>query len=158
MISKTTEYALRAMVTLATSPDHALSSREIARRTQVPGNYLAKVLQNLVRHGLVSSQRGVNGGVLLSRPPGRITVLDIVTAVDPIMRITKCPLNLRSHGLSLCPLHRKLDQALSQAEQVFRSTTLEELVRPTASARERERPCEFPRAIPERPSRRPRRN
>lgn len=147
MISQTTEYALRAMVTLAKQPEQLWKTKEIAKLTQIPSNYLVKVLQNLVRHHLVTSQRGVNGGVTLARSADEITVLQIVNAVDPIARITKCSVNLKSHNLYLCPLHKKLDQVLSQVERVFASTTLEELIQPSRET-ESGKPCGFPFRAP----------
>ncbi len=128
MISQTTEYALRAMVILGKQPEKAWKTKEIATLTQVPTDYLSKVLQNLCRHKLVVSQRGINGGMAISKSPETVTILDIVNAVDPIPRIKKCPLNLKEHGLNLCPLHKKLDHALSLVEKVFQSTTLAELI------------------------------
>ena len=128
MISQTTEYALRAMVILGKQPERAWKTKDIAKLTQVPANYLSKVLQNLSRHKLVTSQRGINGGISIGKPTQTITILDIVNAVDPVLRIKKCPLNLKAHGLNLCPLHRKLDHALSLVEKVFQSTSLAELI------------------------------
>jgi Rrf2 family protein len=94
----------------------------------VPPAYLAKVLQALVKAGIVNSQRGIGGGVSLARDARKLTILDIVNAVDPIERIRSCPLDLATHGTKLCPLHRRLDAALAQVEQAFRSTTLAEVL------------------------------
>ena len=55
-------------------------------------------------------------------------MLDIVQAVDPIRRIETCPLKLASHGIRLCPLHRRLDDAIRTVEEAFRSTTFAELL------------------------------
>ncbi len=128
MISKTTEYALRAVVALAGADGQPMLSPHIAETTQVPQAYLSKVLQTLVRAGLVSSQRGQGGGFVLAKPPSDITVLDIVDAVDPIQRIESCPLSLESHSKSLCPLHRRLDEAIASIRASFGSTSLADLV------------------------------
>jgi Rrf2 family protein len=94
----------------------------------VPAGYLAKVLVSLSRGGIVRSQRGLHGGSVLARPAGDITVYDVVHAVDPIVRITTCPLGLENHGVNLCPLHRRLDQAIATVEEAFRASTISELV------------------------------
>jgi Rrf2 family protein len=134
MISQTVEYALRAMVHLATSAPQAQTTDEVAEATRVPKAYLSKVLQLLRRADLVHSQRGIGGGVTLARPPASITILDVVTAVDPIHRIRTCPLGLAAHGVRLCPLHRRLDQALATVEAAFGATTLAEILAdPSAS-------------------------
>ena len=146
MLSQTVEYALRAMVYLAGCNDDPQPTEQIAEKTKVPAPYLAKVLQNLTRKGLVRSQRGVKGGFLLAQPPEDITILDVVNAVDPIQRITTCPLELKGHGVRLCPLHFRMDRALALVEDAFRKSTLAEvLAEPTQS-----KPlCDFPANVVE---------
>lgn len=128
MISQTAEYALRAMVYLAQHSERSHTNRQIARVTRVPIGYLAKVLQNLSRAGLVLSRRGLGGGFILAKPAHEISLYEVVQAVDPISRITSCPLQLRSHREKLCPLHRRLDHAWELVERSFRSTTLGDLL------------------------------
>ena len=78
-----------------------------------------KVIQELVRAGVLRSQRGVKGGVSLVKRPDELTLLEVVNAVDPIKRITTCPLGLKAHGIHLCPLHARLDSALASVEEAF---------------------------------------
>lgn len=133
MFSQTVEYALRAIVYLAGHED-ARTTQQIAAVTKVPPAYLAKVLQNLSRHHLVKSQRGMHGGFALGKTPAELTIWEVVQAVEPIHRIRECPLELESHKTKLCPLHKKLDDALAQIEQAFTSTTIAEiLAEPTTS-------------------------
>lgn len=127
MLSQTAEYALRAMVALATSRE-ALTAQEIAVDSHVPPDYLSKVLSLLSRAGLVRSQRGRGGGFQAARPSAELTVLAVVSAVDPLRRIKTCPLGLVAHGENLCPLHRKLDDAVRSVEEAFAATTIESLV------------------------------
>jgi Rrf2 family protein len=134
MFSQTVEYALRAAVDLASRGGEPATTDEVARRTQVPVAYLAKILQGLARAGIVKSQRGVGGGVALAKAPEELTILEVVNAVDPIRRIRTCPLKLSSHGTRLCPLHRRVDDALATVERAFGGTTLAEvLAEPSAS-------------------------
>ena len=128
MLSQTAEYALRAMVCLADHRNQAMTNQRLAEITRVPVGYLHKVMQQLVRTGLVSSQRGLHGGFQLSRSAAEISVLDVVNAVDPVQRITTCPLGLKQHGKHLCPLHRKLDDAAAMIEKAFGSTTLADVL------------------------------
>ena len=127
MISQTNEYALRAMIHLAgLKPGDSVNSETIAVRTKVPQGYLSKILRDLVLVGLVKSQRGPNGGFCLARPASKTSILDIITAVDPIQRIHHCPLGNPAH-VKLCPLHQRLDDAFAQIERSLGETTLEEL-------------------------------
>ncbi len=128
MFSQTVEYALRAVVHLAQHAPHPQKTGDIAVATKVPSAYLAKVLQGLRAKEIVTMQRGVGGGVALARPAMELTILDVVNAVDPIQRITTCPLDLKSHGVKLCSLHRRMDNAIFEMEKAFQSTTLAELL------------------------------
>ena len=128
MFSRTLEYALRAMAHLAMREPEAVTAAKLAVVTKVPAPYLSKVLQQLRSHDLVLSQRGVGGGIRLARPAQQITILDVTEAVDPIRRIQSCPLDLPGHGSQLCPLHRRMDDAIGHIETTFRRSTLAELV------------------------------
>jgi Rrf2 family protein len=127
MISQTAEYALRAAVYLAAEADTPQTVQQIAEVTRVPAGYLSKVMQSLSRAGIVHSQRGLHGGFTLQISADKLTVLDVVQAVDPIRRIRSCPLGLKGH-ISLCPLHRRLDHAIAMVEDALRQSTLAELL------------------------------
>src|SRR5215212_7105526 len=124
MFSQTVEYALRAVVHLACNGKAPCTTEDIAKATRVPQAYLAKVLQILVQDGVLRSQRGIGGGISLVKTPAELTILEVVNAVEPIKRITTCPLGLEAHGVRLCPLHKRLDNALAMVEEAFGSTTL----------------------------------
>ena len=134
MISQTVEYALRAAVYLAERAPSPCTTDQIAAVTKVPKAYLSKVLQCLCRGGIIHSQRGIGGGMSLARSPEEVTILEVVNAVEPIARIRTCPLKLAAHGARLCPLHRRVDNALALVEEAFGRTTLAEILgEPTTS-------------------------
>lgn len=128
MISQTVEYALRAIVTIAQHDGQTCTARKIAEIAQIPTAYLSKLMQSLVRGGLVRSQRGLNGGFVLTRDPKDITIWDVVDVIEPMKRIEKCPLGIKSHSSTLCPLHAKIDGAIAATEKIFRETTISELL------------------------------
>lgn len=123
MLSQTVEYALRAMMYLASLGGQAVNCETISERTRVPSGYLSKVMRDLVCAKLVHSFRGPHGGFSLARSANDISLLDVVNAVDPIPRIQHCPLDNPLHTL-LCPLHQRLDDALAYVERSLRSATL----------------------------------
>ncbi len=135
MISKTVEYALRAMVFLADKHGTPQTTQQISAVTKVAGPYLSKVMKNLAKAKLLNSQRGLHGGFSLIREPSKITIWDVVDAVEPLQRIKTCPLDLAAHRTKLCPLHRRLDDALLSVEQAFRSTTLAEVLADPSTSR-----------------------
>jgi Rrf2 family protein len=90
-LSKKADYALIAMKHLAQKRDAASSSaREIAEQYDIPIELMAKVLQRLVRTGLLTSQQGTRGGYALSRSSGTITVADVIQAIDGPFTVTSC--------------------------------------------------------------------
>lgn len=128
MFSPTAEYALRAVVAIAQADKDIAATQWIAKITKVPPGYLPKVLQMLGRVGLVDSRRGLGGGFKLAIPADKLTVLQVINAVDPIKRIDKCPLDIAAHGTTLCPLHKRLDEAIEHVERSFADTTIAELL------------------------------
>ena len=128
MISQTVEYALRAIVTIAQHDGAPCTARKISEITQVPLPYLSKLMQGLVRGGIVRSQRGLHGGFVLTKTPDDLSIYDVVDVVEPFQRIQECPLGLQSHGANLCPLHRRLDKAMETTEEIFRETTIAEML------------------------------
>ncbi|MBA3727197.1 MAG: Rrf2 family transcriptional regulator [Armatimonadetes bacterium] len=141
MFSQTVEYALRAVVHLADQSPSPRTTDQIATATLVPKAYLSKVLQGLCQAKIVQSKRGLGGGMALTKSPSELTILDVVNAVEPIGRIRECPLGLTSHGVRLCPLHKRLDNALAMVEEAFQQTTLAELL---AEPTESYPLCDFP--------------
>jgi len=127
MISKTAEYALRAAACMGSCPNEPVSANRLAEQTKVPRRYLTRVLQDLCAAGMVRSRPGPGGGYELVNLPDKITILDVVNTVDPIQRIRRCPLGLKTHT-KLCPLHAELDRAYAATEKAFNSVTIEELV------------------------------
>jgi Rrf2 family protein len=134
VLSQTTEYALRAIVYLASAEGAPKTAQQVAEGTVVPARYMSKVLQSLGRAGLLNAQRGLRGGFVLARPSSKITLLEVVAAIEPIRRIEKCPLGLPSH-VKLCPLHRRMDEAIAEFEKTFGSTTVDQLLTEKASSR-----------------------
>ncbi|QDV23120.1 RrF2 family transcriptional regulator [Aureliella helgolandensis] len=128
MLSKTAEYALRAVTCMGDGGSgHSMSADLLAEKTKVPRRYLSRVLQDLAAAGLVASRPGPGGGYELAQPPDRIRLLDVVNAVAPLERIRECPLGLVSHT-QLCPLHAELDRAYEATERAFASVTILQLL------------------------------
>ncbi len=128
LISRTSEYALRAVIWLVQEPARSQTTRQIAKATRTPPDYISKVLQLLAKAGVVRSQRGLGGGFQLEREPTDITVLEVINAVDPVERIHTCPLGLKAHGENLCPLHCGMNDVARQMEATFAKTRLVDLL------------------------------
>jgi Rrf2 family protein len=128
LLSDASEYGLRAVIWLALRPGSTRKVREIAEATHSSPGYLVKVLQSLAKAGILSAQRGAHGGFTLERDPKSLTVLEVLNAIDPIERIRTCPLGIESHGSVLCPMHRRIDDAMGLIENSFANSTIHELM------------------------------
>ena len=118
-LSKKADYALIALKHLALRGDRgSASAREIAGLYDIPIELMAKVLQRLVRRGLLASQQGTRGGYQLARTPAHITVADVIQAIEGPVTVTAC---LTDEGqceqFSKCnvrdPLYRVREKILS---------------------------------------------
>ena len=90
-LSKKADYALIAMKHLAVRGERSSSSaREIAELYDIPIELMAKVLQRLVRGGLLASQQGTRGGYQLGRIPTQISVADVIQAIEGPVTVTAC--------------------------------------------------------------------
>lgn len=128
MLSRTAEYALRIMILLTEREGTSLTAEQIAEATLVPAGYTVKVLQQLGRAKLSKGQRGRNGGFVLACDPTKVNLLQVVTVIDPLERITECPLGRSEHQHALCPLHKQIDAAIESLEKSLSSMSLKEVV------------------------------
>ena len=128
MLSNTAEYALRIMIVLTEQQDTLHTSDEIAKATKVSSDYAVKILQWLGRAGLVHGRRGRGGGFALQCDPRKTTLLDIVNVIDPLERITACPLGREAHRNKLCPLHSRLDEVIGLLIDSLGEMTIQDVI------------------------------
>jgi Rrf2 family protein len=128
------------MAHLASRPEFSSTIPEMSEATQVPAPYLRKVLNRLRDAGIIATQRGAGGGIILKADPDDLTILRVLNAVDPIKRVERCPLGLPEH-FKLCPLHSEINEAIAQVESVLSKRTLSDLL---AMKRVGVTDCDFP--------------
>jgi Rrf2 family protein len=116
------------MITLAETEGDPMTSEQIAEATKVPGDYAVKVLQWLGRAQMVRGQRGRKGGFRLACDPGKVTLLDVVNVIDPLERITTCPLGREAHRDHLCPLHSRIDDVIAILVDSLGQMTLQSVI------------------------------
>lgn len=108
MFSKSCEYAIKAMIFVAQkSKDQArVGLKEIAKGTDAPEHFVAKILQELVRKRLVQSIKGPNGGFYMTKHDIKTSISDIVKAIDGEKIYTDCVLGLKACSeVNPCPVH-----------------------------------------------------
>ena len=89
-VSKLTDYATEVMTVLAAAPARVHSAQELAERVRLDLPTVSKLLKQLASAGLIESFRGVNGGYRLAREPERISIADIVIAMEGPIGMTEC--------------------------------------------------------------------
>jgi Rrf2 family iron-sulfur cluster assembly transcriptional regulator len=136
--SKPCEYAIRALAYLARSPRRAPTQAvEIARAEDLPAPVLGKVLQELVRKGLLESRRGPGGGFRLARRPELITLRDVVAAIDGLDQFLECAVGLElCSDDSPCPLHDTWKGLRGQMMSYLEGTTLDQMARAVGRKKE----------------------
>lgn len=129
MLSKACEYALRATLHLMTmKPDGFVSIRAISDELDISFPFLTKVFQKLTQAGILHSFRGPNGGIALARPPSKVTLLDIVIAVDGMDLFRECVLGLPGCGeRKPCPMHARWAAERERLKAMFQAETLADM-------------------------------
>jgi Rrf2 family protein len=128
-LSAKTDYALRAMIDLASHPKERTTLPAIAERQGIPRKFLPTVFQPLIQSGLVKTIRGYGGGVEISCDPKKINVRQIIEYVEGPQRSYDC--ESRSNECSIrteCKLRKILEEAGSSMLTILQATTLASLV------------------------------
>ncbi len=130
-LTRGSEYAIRGMLYLARQPrGKKVMTGEIARASGVPDSFLAKVLQILARSGIVESCRGTGGGFSLLRPAGKITLRQIIEAVEGDIALNKCLVHKGAcKRVGTCPAHKVWKEAQEQLLRVLDRANLADLAR-----------------------------
>ncbi len=106
LVTRETDYAIRCVLYLAREADRVASVTEIARSMHIPKSFLAKIVQRLVRSGLLESLRGAQGGLRLARDPSQLNLLEIMEAIQGPAGINMCAVNSKRCRLSSsCGVH-----------------------------------------------------
>jgi Rrf2 family protein len=134
-LSKKADYALMAMRHLArqASGGPSTSAREIAEQYDIPIELMAKVLQRLVRTGLLVSTQGTRGGYTLSRPSSAISVADVIEAIDGPFTVTACSTDKNDcEQYNKCSIRDPLWQIRERIAEALGTVTIAEMASDTA--------------------------
>jgi len=129
-ITHQADYAIRTVFYLARlNPDQKVSTRQIAKDYQIPPSFLTKIVSQLSIAGLIHTTRGASGGVSLAHPPEKITMLEVLEAVDGPIALNDCVNDPESCPFSKnCVLHHFWSDATDELVARLKSTTFDQLV------------------------------
>jgi Rrf2 family protein len=127
-LTKKADYGLMAMKHLAEHRDGSCSAKDVAEAYGIPAQALAKILQRLVKAGLLQSQHGMNGGYTLARDAGTISAFEVIRAIDGPLFITSCVTVRGECGQSdRCTIREPLRRVNQSIEQVLRRIKISEM-------------------------------
>ncbi|CUU00643.1 transcriptional regulator, BadM/Rrf2 family [Candidatus Thermokryptus mobilis] len=129
LLSKTTEYGIRAVLYIALNSSKYITTKEIAKELKIPKHFLAKVIQKLVRSKIIYSRRGRNGGFVLRKSPDKLKIIDVVLALEGDELFKKCVLGLPNcSDENPCSVHQNWSVIREQIKQMLSERTLKELL------------------------------
>lgn len=129
MLSKTCVYGIQAAIYIASQPAGQLVNiQSVAENLNISFHFLVKVLQELTAAGLMTSKRGVTGGIMLAKPASEISIFDIVAVIDGRDMFEQCMIGLPGCGKAEpCPMHEHWTKLRARIAEVFLSMTLLDL-------------------------------
>lgn len=126
--SKTTTYALRILTLMASDPDKMYTSIGISEILKIPKKYLQRLLTDLTRSGIITSIQGRNGGFVLSKKPNKITVANIVEAVEGLKDEVSCFFGFEKCALvEPCSMHNVWNETHHNILNLLKKTKLSDL-------------------------------
>lgn len=149
MISRASEYAIRALTYLAQNEKEEgfFLARDMAEKLGVPAPFLSKILQPLVASGMILSQRGRKGGFRLAegRTPESITLFEVVDSQEHLNKVRKCFLGqAECSDERACPMHSYWQSTSTEYLEVLNKTTLADMVGFCETSPESGYPCPLP--------------
>jgi Rrf2 family protein len=129
-ITRQTDYAIRCVHYLSCHKDKTLMVDSIAQGMRIPKTFLAKILQKLVKGGVVKSFRGARGGFQLARRPVDITLLDIIEAIEGPVAMNACALEKKACSLSdRCQVHPVWVEVRKEVEAILRKRNFSDFLK-----------------------------
>lgn len=129
-LNKLTDYAVVTLTRMAGAPDETFTAPRLAGETAVPIPTVAKLMKQLGKGGLVSSQRGATGGYTLSRAPTQITVAEVIEAMEGPISLTACVEGADDSCsvVSLCPMSGNWNKVNKVIHEALKGLTLADMM------------------------------
>jgi Rrf2 family protein len=128
-LSKKVEYVIIALQYIAENDNKPTTAKEIAQNLSLPHEFLSKLLQTLMKKGLLVSQLGVKGGYVLEKPLDQISIEELMNALDERANIVECydeETNCCSR-IAICDIRSPIKAIQEQINQILKNTTVANL-------------------------------
>jgi Rrf2 family protein len=132
-IAKSVEYAIFALKYINENPEsECISTKEISETMNIPYDLLAKIMQKLVKNGMIESQQGTKGGYAMKALPESISISDIINALDQRIQFTDCMVenpSIEDCGrVEDCCIRNPLSRIQNKLNLLFSNTSLKEII------------------------------
>jgi Rrf2 family transcriptional regulator, cysteine metabolism repressor len=133
LLTKDTDYAIRALLVLAKEPGQYLSARVIAKKQKMPYQFLRTIMQKLIKNKLVESKEGISGGFKIKKDPKKIKIRDIIHVFQGNIALTECLFRKKiCHNRKSCALRREIKKIELLVANEFNKLTIYKLLEKTS--------------------------
>jgi len=128
LLTKDTDYAIRALLVLAANQKEYVSARKISEEEKIPYSFMRKILLKLYKNGYVDSKEGGKGGFKIKKNPSKISSVDLIRLFQGNIQFSECMFRKKlCHKRSGCVLRQNIKKIEDLVEEKFRGITIESL-------------------------------
>ncbi|NTU57560.1 MAG: Rrf2 family transcriptional regulator [Chlorobiaceae bacterium] len=129
VLTKHTDYAVRALISLGMKPDGWVSAKSVSDEQAIPYQFLRRIFQELIRSGLVASKEGAGGGVKLARDPYSIRVKDVIEIFQGEVQVSECMFRKQlCSNRANCVLRHEIMRIEQMVNEEFSKVTVGKLI------------------------------
>ncbi|MEI8186392.1 MAG: Rrf2 family transcriptional regulator [Chlorobiaceae bacterium] len=130
VLTKNTDYAIRALLALAAQKGSYISAKSIADGHDIPYQFLRRLLQEMIRHNLIVSKEGVRGGFMMQKNPDNITVTELIEIFQGKVQVSECMFRKQICGnRARCVLRHEIMRIEQVVQSEFEKVTIGQLLR-----------------------------
>jgi Rrf2 family protein len=136
LLTKNTDYAVRAVLVLATNPTEFISSRDIAEKQKIPYQFLRRILQVLIKNKVIESKEGVSGGVRILKDASDIKIIDLIALFQGEIELSECMFRKKiCENRDACVLRCEIKRIENIVNKEFGELTIKKLMDKTGGVR-----------------------
>lgn len=130
LLTKNTDYAIRALLALAREKDVYISAKQISQEQNIPYEFLRKILQRLIKEGVVISKEGGTGGFMLNVSPASLKVADVIRIFQGELQLSECMFRQQiCQNRAKCVLRKNIQRIEKMVVREFRGITIQSLLK-----------------------------
>ena len=135
VLTKNTDYAIRALLALAAKKGSYVSAKSIATEHDIPYQFLRRLLQEMIRHGLIVSKEGVQGGFMMKKDPDTISITQLIEIFQGKVQVSECMFRKQICGnRARCVLRHEIMRIEQVVQSEFEKVTIGKLMRDLEAA------------------------